>query len=47
MNSLNYLHSMPQPIIHRDIKPENILIQKDFKLKLADFGSSNIIGEKK
>lgn len=32
------LHS--QNIVHRDLKPENILLDKDLKLKLADFGLS-------
>ena len=27
-------------MIHRDIKPENILITKNFRPKLADFGAS-------
>ncbi len=37
-----YLHSMSPPILHRDIKPENILIGNDGKLKIADFGWSNM-----
>jgi serine/threonine protein kinase len=38
---VNYLHCLNPPVIHRDIKPENILF-KEGKLKLADFGWSNI-----
>ena len=35
---LKYIHS--KGIIHRDIKPENILIDKNMKPKIADFGIS-------
>jgi serine/threonine protein kinase len=33
-------------VIHGDIKPENILLDKDFNVKLIDFGFSSIITEK-
>ena len=36
VNAVYYLHQ--NNIIHRDIKPENILIDKNNKLKLCDFG---------
>ncbi|KAL6132592.1 hypothetical protein ACLB2K_064832 [Fragaria x ananassa] len=32
---MEYIHS--QGVIHRDLKPENVLIDKDFRLKIADF----------
>ncbi|EOD50554.1 hypothetical protein GTA08_BOTSDO02773 [Neofusicoccum parvum] len=41
---VKYLHE--RNIVHRDIKPENILlVNKELKIKLADFGLAKIIGE--
>ena len=35
-----YLHEQSPSIIYRDLKPSNIMIQKDGKIKLVDFGSA-------
>ncbi|KAK6081843.1 CAMK rad53 protein kinase [Seiridium cupressi] len=41
---IKYLHD--RNIVHRDIKPENILVvDKEMRVKLADFGLAKIIGE--
>ena len=34
------LHKLNPPIVHRDLKPENVLITKDEKIKITDFGLS-------
>lgn len=40
MEGLNYLHS--NGVAHRDIKPENLLLTLDGKLKITDFGVSDV-----
>ncbi len=41
---VSYLHRQNPPIIHRDIKPLNILLTKDRKIYLVDFGIAKIGG---
>ncbi len=43
LKGIGYTHQ--KNIIHRDIKPENIMISKDGKIKIMDFGIASIIGE--
>lgn len=37
-----YLHTRTPPIIHRDIKSLNVLVTKDWKCTIADFGLTKI-----
>ena len=39
-SGLYYLHSLEKPIIYRDLKPSNIIMKKDGRIKLIDFGIS-------
>ncbi|MBV9411215.1 MAG: serine/threonine protein kinase, partial [Acidimicrobiia bacterium] len=43
--ALAYLHG--QGIVHRDLKPENVLVTKDDKLKIADFGTAMLAGARR
>ena len=40
--ALQYAHE--QGVIHRDIKPENILLDKQGRVKIADFGIAKMVG---
>ena len=37
--ALVYLHGFSPPVIYRDLKPANMILQKDGRLKLIDFGA--------
>ena len=43
--ALDYAHS--QGMLHRDVKPSNILIDRDGKAYLTDFGIARILGDHK
>lgn len=38
---LAYLHEQNPPIVHRDVTPDNLVLARDGKLALIDFGAAN------
>jgi eukaryotic-like serine/threonine-protein kinase len=38
LDALDYLHTLPEPVIHRDIKPQNLKLAERNQIILLDFG---------
>ncbi len=45
--ALEYAHQRREPVIHRDIKPANIMLAKDGRVLVADFGIAKVVGGEK
>ncbi len=43
LESLDYLHSLSEPIVHSDVSPENLLVNQQVKIFLIDFGCASVI----
>jgi serine/threonine protein kinase len=43
-DALQYAHD--HGVVHRDIKPENVLLDKEGRVKIADFGIAKLVGGK-
>ena len=39
---MHYLHCSTPPIVHRDLKSPNILVNRDWSVKVSDFGLSRV-----
>ena len=39
-DAIDYLHHLDPPVMHRDIKPSNMMVDKQGRLKIIDFGTA-------
>ncbi|MDF2558055.1 MAG: serine/threonine protein kinase [Bacillales bacterium] len=46
-DTLNYLHSLQDPIIYRDLKPSNLVLGQNGKIRIVDFGIARVLKKEK
>ncbi|XP_032364276.1 receptor-interacting serine/threonine-protein kinase 3 [Etheostoma spectabile] len=39
---INFLHTLPRPVLHQDLKPQNVLLDDALNVKITDFGLARI-----
>jgi serine/threonine protein kinase len=42
VKGMNYLHRCSPPVVHRDLKSPNLLVDKNWTVKVCDFGLSRL-----
>ena len=43
LSGLNHIHN--NNVVHRDLKPENCILDKDFNIRIIDFGMSKPVSK--